>query len=84
MIRLGVMLNAELQGLVKEINKTLKGHRFLRLAYSNVPSEADTSAVDMIHPIDAWHPSPKGHDFLAEKVFLDLQPSLRFLGISAK
>ncbi len=35
----------------------------------------------MIHRIDAWHPSTKGHNVLAEAAFGALRPSLNFLGI---
>jgi hypothetical protein len=35
----------------------------------------------MIHRMDAWHPSVKGHNLLAEAVFGALGPSLNFLGI---
>ena len=41
----------------------------------------DLSGVEAIHRIDAWHPSTKGHNVLAEAAFGALRPSLNFLGI---
>ena len=42
---------------------------------------ADLSRAELLHPIDGWHASVKGHNVLAEAAFSDLKPSLDFLGI---
>lgn len=84
MIRLALMMNAELQNLVREMSRELKNYPTIHLEYSDAFAKADISAVEMIHPVDAWHPSPKGHNHLAETAFKALRQSLQFLGISSK
>lgn len=84
MIKLALMMNEELRGLVAEFNKQLEKNSQVTLRYSDALATVDISRADLIHRIDAWHPSPKGHGVLAGAAFGALGPSLEFLGIAPK
>jgi lysophospholipase L1-like esterase len=77
-------MNQELQTMVVEMNRNLKNYPNVRLEYSPALADVDVSNVQYINPADAWHPSIKGHNLLAEAVFKDLNPSLKFLGMLPK
>ena len=81
MVRLALMINQELRAMVGEFNRKLAGDSQVRLEYSDALATVDLSDVEMIHRIDAWHPSTQGHNVLAEAAFDALRPSLNFLGI---
>ena len=81
MVKLALMINEELRAMVGEFNRKLGGDSPVRLEYSDALATFDLSDVEMIHRMDAWHPSSKGHSALAEAVFGALRPSLNFLGI---
>lgn len=81
MIRLALMMNAELRDLVDNLNQELGSYPNVHLEYSDALATVDLSSVELVHPVDAWHPSVKGHNRLAEAAFRALSPSLRFLGI---
>jgi lysophospholipase L1-like esterase len=81
MIKLALMINEELRAMVDEFNRKLGGDSQVRLEYSDALATADLGDVTIIHRVDAWHPSAKGHGVLAEAVFGALGPSLNFLGI---
>ena len=81
MMKLALMINEELRAMVGEFNRESGGDSPVRLEYSDALATFDLSAVEMIHRMDAWHPSTKGHSALAEAVFVALRPSLNFLGI---
>ena len=81
MIRLAKMQNEELRKLVVEFNEGLSGEPQICLQYSDGLSTVDISKVDSIHSVDAWHPSSKGHNELANSAFEGIRPSLEFLGI---
>jgi lysophospholipase L1-like esterase len=81
MVKLALMINEELRAMVGEFNRKLGGDSQVRLEYSDALATFDLSDVEMIHRIDAWHPSSKGHSALAEAAFGALRPSLNFLGI---
>ncbi len=81
MIRLALMMNAEIRDVVARLNREVKDYPNVRLRYSDVLATVDISAVDLIHPMDAWHPSVKGHNRLAEVAFGALSEDLVFLGI---
>jgi lysophospholipase L1-like esterase len=81
MVKLALMINEELRAMVGEFNRKLGGDSQVRLEYSDALATVDLSDVEMIHRIDAWHPSSKGHSVLAEAAFGALRPSLNFLGI---
>lgn len=67
--------------MVGDFNRKLGDDSPVRLEYSDALATADFSDVESIHRIDAWHPSVKGHNALAEASFGALGPSLNFLGI---
>lgn len=81
MVTLALMMNEELRAMVGEFNSKSGGDSQVRLEYSDALATVDISDVDLIHRMDAWHPSPKGHSVLAEAAFGALRPSLDFLGI---
>jgi lysophospholipase L1-like esterase len=81
MIKLALMINEELRAMVGEFNRKLGGDSPVRLEYSDALATVNLSDAAMIHRIDAWHPSTKGHNLLAEAAFGALGPSLNFLGI---
>lgn len=81
MVKLALMINEELRAMVGEFNRKLGGDSQVRLEYSDALATVDIRDVNLIHRIDAWHPSPKGHSALAEVAFGALRPSLDFLGI---
>jgi len=82
-VKLALMMNEELRAVVDEFNRKLGVGSPVRLEYSDALATADFSNVESIHRIDAWHPSIKGHNVLAEAAFGALRPSLNFLGIVA-
>jgi lysophospholipase L1-like esterase len=81
MVKLALMINEELRAMVGEFNRKLGGDSQVRLEYSDALATIDISNAEMIHRMDAWHPSSKGHSLLAEAAFAALRPSLNFLGI---
>ena len=83
MIRLALMINEELQSMVNELNHEPGLSPTVQLRYSNALAKVDISRVELIHAMDAWHPSVSGHTLLAEAAFSALPPSLRFLNIEA-
>ena len=84
MIRLSYLLDIQLKEMVDELNKNLKDCPNVHLDYSDALCEVDVSPVALIHPMDAWHPSVKGHSVLAGAALKGLGPSLQFLGWRAK
>ena len=81
MVKLALMINEELRAMVGEFNRKLGGDSPVRLEYSDALATVNLSDVECIHRMDAWHPSTKGHNVLAEAAFGALRPSLNFLGI---
>jgi lysophospholipase L1-like esterase len=81
MVKLALMINEELRAMVGELNKKLGRDSQVRLEYSDALARLDLGGVEAIHQSDAWHPSVKGHNVLAEAAFGALGPSLNFLGI---
>ena len=81
MVKLALMYNEELRAMVGEFNRKLGGDSPVRLEYSDALATADLIDVKVLHRIDAWHPSTKAHNVLAEAAFEALGPSLNFLGI---
>jgi lysophospholipase L1-like esterase len=81
MVKLALLINKELRKMVGEFSRKLGVDSPVRLEYSDVLATVNLSEVEMIHRMDAWHPSVKGHNLLAEAVFGALGPSLNFLGI---
>ena len=79
LIRLASMVNDELRTMVEQLQRELTGN--VQLRYSDALATANLSRAELLHPIDGWHASVKGHNVLAEAAFGDLGPSLEFLGI---
>ncbi len=82
MVKLALMINEELRAMVGEFNQKLGPDSPVRLEYSDALATLDLGGVEAIHQCDAWHPSVKGHNVLAEAAFGALRPSLNFLGIA--
>jgi hypothetical protein len=82
MVKLALMINEDLRAMVGEFNSKLGGDSQVRLEYSDALATVDISDVSLIHPMDAWHPSSRGHSALAEAAFGALRPSLSFLEIA--
>ena len=80
-IRLTAMVNDQLRSLVADLNSELRGEGEVQLRYSDALATADLSRAELLHAVDGWHASAKGHNVLAEAAFADLAPSLEFLGI---
>ncbi|HLW36392.1 MAG TPA: SGNH/GDSL hydrolase family protein [Chthoniobacterales bacterium] len=80
-IRLAEMVNDELRMMVDEFNRELAPNENLQLRYSDALAKTDLSRPELLHEIDGWHASAKGHNVLAEAAFRDLGPSLKFLEI---
>jgi lysophospholipase L1-like esterase len=82
MIKLALIYNEELRHMVADLKRT--SPRNVQVRYSNAMATVDIGRAELIHPMDAWHPSVKGHSVLAEAGFGALPPSLEFLGIVSK
>jgi lysophospholipase L1-like esterase len=82
MIKLALMMNEELRKMVSELNRVHSSN--VQLRYSDAMSNVDIGRAELIHAMDAWHPSVKGHNVLAQAAFSALPPSLEFLGIEQK
>ena len=81
MVKLALMYNEELRAMVGDFNRELGGDSPVHLEYSDALAAIDFSDVEVLQPIDGWHPSAKAHNLLAEAAFGALSPSLNFLGI---
>jgi lysophospholipase L1-like esterase len=82
LIRLASMANEELRAMVEALNReSVDQIEHIQLVYSNALATADLSRAELLHPIDGWHASVKGHNVLAEAAFSDLASSLEFLRI---
>lgn len=79
MARLASMLNGQLRAMVGKLNQQLRDYPRVRLQYSDALTRVDLSRLELIHPVDAWHPSEEGHKALAEAAFNAILPSIEFL-----
>jgi hypothetical protein len=76
------MANEELRAMMEELNREVAGKTgHIQLRYSDALAIADLSRAELLHPVDAWHASEKGHNALAEAAFSALGPTLEFLGL---
>ena len=82
LIDLAQMVNEQLRSVVDDLNRQLRANPNVQLRYSEALATADLSRAELLHPIDGWHASIKGHNVLAEATFADLGASLEFLGIT--
>jgi lysophospholipase L1-like esterase len=80
MIRLALIMNEQLRTMVAELNGTQTPN--VQLRYSSALANVDIGRAELIHAMDAWHPSVKGHTVLAKAAFSALPPSLEFLEIN--
>jgi len=80
LIRLASMVNEELRMMVEQLQHEVSGN--IQLRYSDALATADLGRAELLHPIDGWHASIKGHNVLAQAAFSDLGRSLEFLGIN--
>lgn len=83
MIVLARMINNDLCSMVTDLNRELTDSSNVRLQYSDAFSTLDLSRLELLHRMDAWHPSKEGHKVLAQTAFPKLLPSLRFLGLTS-
>ena len=79
MARLASMLNVQLREMIGELNQQLRDSPRARLQYSDGLTKVDLSRLELINPVDAWHPSEEGHKVLAEAAFNAIMPSVEFL-----
>jgi lysophospholipase L1-like esterase len=82
MIRLALIMNKKLRAMVTDLSRQCPPN--VQLRYSDALANVDIGRAELIHAMDAWHPSVKGHSVLAKAAFSALPPSLEFLGIEQK
>jgi lysophospholipase L1-like esterase len=82
MARLALMINAQLRGMVADLGRHLNHADRVRIEYSDALTKIDFSRLELINPVDGWHPSGEGHKVLAQAAFNALHPSLGFLRIA--
>ena len=75
-------LNRELQAIVADFNRELRGSPNVRLEYSDAFASIDLGHVEYLHRLDGQHLSVKGHNLVAEQAIRAIQPSLTFLGVA--
>ena len=76
LIRLMRMVNEEMRSMVAKMQSADDPNA--RIRYSDALATADVSQVEVIHPIDAWHPSVAGHNLFAEAAFKSIEPHLDY------
>jgi len=79
-VRLTEMVNDDLRSMVIELNRKMAAN--IQVRYSDALATADLGRAELLHAVDGWHASAKGHNVLAEAAFRDLGPSLEFIGIT--
>ena len=84
MATLALMIDAELRAMVAGLQREIANVHNVRLEYSDALTKVDLSRLELINPIDGWHPSIEGHKVLAQAAFSALRPSLVFLGITTR
>jgi lysophospholipase L1-like esterase len=82
MARLALMINAELRAMVTDVKHELRNSDHIHVDYSDALTKVDLSRLELINPVDGWHPSVEGHKAFAQAAFTALRPSLVFLGIA--
>ena len=82
--RLSLILNTEIRAMVADLNRELSNTSHVHIEYSNALTNVDLSHLELLSPVDAWHPSIEGHKVLAQAAFTGLRPSLAFLRIGTK
>ncbi len=82
--RLALMINAELRAMVAGLKREVANIHNVRIEYSDALTKVDLSRLELINPVDGWHPSTEGHKALAQAAFTALHPSLAFLRITTR
>jgi lysophospholipase L1-like esterase len=82
MARLALMIDAELRTMVAGLEREVTNIHNVRIEYSDALTKVDFSRLELINPVDGWHPSTEGHKALAQAAFNTLRPSLAFLRIT--
>lgn len=75
------MINEGLRDMVGELEGEIENLPNVQVRYSDELAKTDVGRVEVIHAVDGWHPSVRGHNVFAEAAFNGLAPSLKFLGI---
>lgn len=83
LIRLVAMVNEDLSEMATRLQDEIGSGdvHHVQVRYSDALAKVDLSPVETIHPVDAWHPSAKGHNAFSEAAFNSLTPVLEFLRI---
>jgi lysophospholipase L1-like esterase len=84
MARLALMINARLRAMVADLQRELNNVHHMQIEYSDALTKVDFSRLELINPVDGWHPSVQGHKVLAHAAFNALRPSLVFLRIAPR
>ena len=84
MARLALMIDGELRAMVAGLQREFSNTHHVRIEYSDALTKVDLSRLELINPVDGWHPSIEGHKVLAQAAFSGLRPSLVFLGITTR
>ena len=77
-------MNAKLRAMVANLKREPNKNDHVHLEYSEALTRVDYGRLELINPVDGWHPSTEGHKALAENAFNALRPSLLFLGIGTR
>jgi lysophospholipase L1-like esterase len=83
LVRLVRLANEELRAMVEKLASEVRGASHIQVNYSDALARTDLSRVEVIHAVDGWHPSAKGHNAFADAAFGSLRASLQFLGITS-
>ena len=70
--------------MVADLKRQLNNTDHVHLEYSDALTKVDFSRLELINPVDGWHPSIEGHKGLAEVAFNAVRPSLMFLRIGTR
>jgi hypothetical protein len=79
MIKLADIYNQRLSLLCQKVSEELSGTN-VRVVYSNAMAEIKIDCADFLSPIDAWHPSVRGHSIVAQGAFPIVCRQAHFLG----
>jgi hypothetical protein len=81
LVRLAAMVNDDLCQMADALQSELAQNRcdHVQVRYSDALAKVDLSRVEMVHPVDAWHPSIECHSAFAKAAFAGLSPALEFL-----
>jgi hypothetical protein len=79
-IRMSKVINETLKEAVDLVNLSREDHfQNVELRFSNDIYGVEKLTCDDLSPMDAYHPSPSGHQMVANSLFREAQKSLEFL-----